>query len=74
MAGVTEMDRPRFFRWSAIGALLWVLSITLLGFFLGQAFPALGDNIDYAIIAIVAFTLIPLAYEAFKHRRELRHK
>ena len=72
VAGVTRMDRQRFFRWSAVGAVLWVLSITLLGYFLGQTFPALGDNIDYAIIAILVFSVVPIAYEAVKHRRDLR--
>lgn len=72
VAGVTQMERARFFRWSAIGAVLWVASITMLGYFLGQAFPALGENIDLAIIVIVAFTLVPLVYEAIKHRRKPR--
>ena len=39
VAGVTRMDRRRFFLWSAVGAVGWVLSITLLGYFLGQTFP-----------------------------------
>lgn len=69
VAGVTEMERRRFFLWSAVGALAWVLSITLLGFFLGQTFPALGQNIDYAVIAILLFSVIPVAYEWWKHRR-----
>ncbi len=46
-----------------------MVSITLLGFFLGQTFPALGQNIDYAVIAIMLFSLIPVAYEWRKHRR-----
>ncbi|MGB9011861.1 MAG: VTT domain-containing protein [Aeromicrobium sp.] len=74
VAGVTMMDRARFFRWSAVGAVLWVLSITLLGYFLGQTFPALGDNIDYAIIAILIFSVVPIVYEAIKHRRDLRRE
>ena len=69
VAGVTMMDRRRFFLWSAIGAVAWVLSITMLGFFLGQTFPALGQNIDYAVIAILAFSVIPIAYEWWRHRR-----
>jgi len=69
VAGVTMMERRRFFLWSAVGAVLWVFSITLLGYFLGQTFPALGENIDYAIIVILLFTVIPLAYEAIRHRR-----
>jgi membrane-associated protein len=69
VAGVTRMDRRRFFLWSFIGAVLWVLSITLLGYFLGAAFPGLGQNIDKAIFVILAFSVIPIAYEWFKHRR-----
>ena len=72
VAGVTLMDRRKFLLWSAVGALLWVISITLLGFFLGAAFPALGENIDYVTIAILAFTVVPLAYEWFKRRRHHR--
>ena len=69
VAGVTMMERRRFFLWSAVGALLWILSITLLGFFLGGIFPALGKNIDYAVIAILAFSVIPVAIEWWRHRR-----
>ena len=69
VAGVTEMHRGKFFTWSLVGSMLWVLSITLLGYFLGSAFPALGQNLDKAIIAILAFSLIPVAYEWWKHSR-----
>jgi membrane-associated protein len=70
VAGVTRMDRRVFLTWSFIGAVLWVLSITLLGYFLGQAFPSLGENLDKAIIVIVAVSLIPVAYEWWAHKRK----
>ncbi len=69
VAGVTRMDRRRFFMWSLVGAVLWVVSITLLGYFLGSAFPGLGENIDKAIIVILAFSVIPIAFELWRHRR-----
>ena len=69
VAGVTRMERHRFFVWSFVGAVLWVLSVCLLGFFLGDAFPALGESIDKLIIVIVAFSLIPIAIEWWRHRR-----
>ncbi|MFC6695373.1 DedA family protein [Nocardioides daphniae] len=69
VAGVTQMDRGRFFKWSMVGAVAWVVSITLLGALLGTVFPALGENIDYAIFAIIAFSLIPMAWEWVRHRR-----
>jgi membrane-associated protein len=69
IAGVTMMERRRFFTWSAVGAVLWITSITLLGFFLGQTFPALKENIDYAVLAILLFSVIPVAIEWWRHRR-----
>jgi membrane-associated protein len=66
------MDRRKFFAWSLIGAALWVCSITLLGYFLGnvpRVGPFLSENIDYAILVILLFTVVPIAYEAIKRRR-----
>jgi membrane-associated protein len=68
VAGISMMSRRRFLVWSAVGAVFWVLSITLLGFFLGNEVPWLKDNIDYAILVILAFSAIPIAYEWHKHR------
>jgi membrane-associated protein len=73
VAGVTRMPRRRFFLWSFIGAVLWVGSILALGFFLGSAFPSLGENIDKAILVILSFSIIPIAYEWWRHRRTHGH-
>ncbi len=70
VAGVTRMQRHRFFLWSLVGAVAWVLSVLLLGYFLGSAFPSLGANIDKAILVILAFSVVPIAYEWWKHRRK----
>jgi membrane-associated protein len=69
VAGVAQMDRRRFLVWSGVGAVLWVLVVTLLGYFLGSAFPGLGSNIDKAMIVILAFSAVPIVYEWLKHRR-----
>jgi membrane-associated protein len=69
VAGVTRMERRRFFLWSFVGAVLWVVSITLAGFFLGAAFPSLGENIDKAIIVIVGVSVLPIAWEWWRHKR-----
>ena len=74
VAGVSEMERVKFWLWSAIGALLWVVSIMCLGYFLGQAFPWFADNIDYLILGLLVLTVIPIAYEWRKNRREDREK
>jgi membrane-associated protein len=72
VAGVTMMQRRRFFVWSAVGAALWVVSVTTLGYLLGESFPALGENIDYAVLVILAFSVVPFTWEYFRHRRNAR--
>ena len=71
VAGVGQMDRRRFFTWSGVGALLWASGITLLGYFLGQAFPVLQDKLELAIIAIVAVSVLPVLVEYLRHRRQV---
>jgi membrane-associated protein len=72
IAGVTRMHRKRFFTWSAVGAALWVVSVTMLGYLLGESFPALGKNIDYAVLVILAFSVVPFIWEYIRHRRNSR--
>ncbi len=62
------MDRRRFFT-SGIGAALWVGVVTLLGYFLSRAFPVLQDKLDVAILLVVAVSLVPAAFEWWRHRR-----
>ncbi|HQR25847.1 MAG TPA: VTT domain-containing protein [Nocardioides sp.] len=69
VAGISRMHRGKFMMWSFLGAVLWVASITMLGFFLGATFPSLGKSIDKAVILILAFSIIPVAYEWWRHRR-----
>lgn len=70
VAGASRMERRRFFTWSAVGAVLWVFSITLAGYFLGKSFPGLGENIDVAIAIVVVVSVLPMVFEYLKHRRE----
>ncbi|MFC6715409.1 DedA family protein [Branchiibius cervicis] len=69
VAGVGQMERRRFFTWSAVGAVLWVVIVVLAGALLGKAFPGLGKNIDLAILVIVFLSVLPMIYEWVKHRR-----
>ena len=72
VAGVSRMERRRFFTWSAVGAVLWVTSLTLLGYFLGKSVPALADKLEIAVVLIVAVSVLPMAFEYVKHRRQAK--
>ena len=67
-AGVSSMEYRTFVRWNVIGGTLWAFGVTILGYFLGQVH-VIADHIELAIIAVVAVSLAPMAYEVLKHRR-----
>jgi membrane-associated protein len=69
VAGVSRMDRRRFFTWSAVGAVLWAAGLTLLGYFLGKSFPGLQDKLEIAILLIIGVSVLPMVFEYLKHRR-----
>jgi len=68
VAGASKMKRPRFFAWSLVGALLWVLGITLTGYFVGDTFPGLAKRIDYLILGLLLLTLIPAGIHWWRER------
>lgn len=68
VAGVTRMERRRFFEWSAVGAVLWVTSIMLIGYFLGSAFPSIGRNIDLVTYGLLAVTVVGVFIEWLRKR------
>jgi membrane-associated protein len=70
IAGVSEMNRIKFWLWSLVGAVGWVVGIMCLGYFLGQAFPWLSGKIDWVILGLLLLTVIPIGYEWRKNRRE----
>jgi membrane-associated protein len=69
MAGVGRMDPKRYFVYSAIGGVIWASGVTILGFFLGQI-EFVRANIEGIAILIVLLSLIPIAIEMIKARRE----
>lgn len=68
LAGVGKMERRTFVSANAIGAVLWAGFVTVLGYFLGQV-DVIKNNIELAAVAVVAISLLPVAIEYRRHRR-----
>ncbi|WP_103546157.1 DedA family protein [Streptomyces sp. SM1] len=70
-AGVGRMTYRTFFLFNVLGAVLWSVSLTLVGYYLGQiAF--VRDNIEGIVIGIVLVSGIPIIIEGIKMRRRAR--
>ena len=70
VAGVSKMHYRTFVKFNIIGGVLWGAGFIFLGYWLGSAFPAIGKNIEYAIIVIIVLSLIPIAIEYYRHKRK----
>jgi membrane-associated protein len=71
VAGVSRMDRRRFFTYSFIGAFLWATGVTLMGYFLGQV-AFVRTHIDVMLILIVAVSFVPVGVEYVRHRHQAK--
>lgn len=71
MAGVSRMNYRTFVVFNVIGGVAWGVSITTLGYFLGQV-EFVHDNLEPIILGIVALSVIPIAVELLKARRRSR--
>jgi membrane-associated protein len=69
IAGTSSMHYRTFVKFNVVGGVVWSVGFVLLGYFLGSAFPSIGDNLEIAIVIIVAFSLVPIAFEVLRHRR-----
>lgn len=69
VAGVGEMSYRRFFMYNVTGALAWVLSITVAGAVFGNL-PVIKRNFHIVIVAIIVISVLPIAIEMWKAKRE----
>jgi len=67
IAGIGRMDYRRFALFNVGGAMLWVTLLTLLGYFLGSQ-PLVKENLSFAILTIVALSLLPVVHETWRRR------
>lgn len=61
-AGVGRMPYRHFVTYNVIGALLWGVGITVLGYFLGQI-SFIHDNIEAILVLIVLVSVLPIFIE-----------
>ncbi|RZK50820.1 MAG: DedA family protein [Pedobacter sp.] len=69
IAGVVRLDFKKFAFYNIVGALIWICSLTLLGYFLGRKFAAqIEEYLVYIIVGFIAITAIPLINAFFKKK------
>lgn len=68
VAGIGAMSYPRFSMFNVAGAVGWVGSLTVAGYWFGNL-PWIQKNLTLVIVAIIAISLVPLFIGWLQHRK-----
>ncbi len=68
VAGVGKMRYRTYLTFDLLGGFLWAVGVTTLGHFLGEI-EFVRNNIEIAILAVIAVSLLPVAIELVRSRR-----
>jgi membrane-associated protein len=68
VAGAGEMKYRTYLLYCISGAFLWVTSITLLGYFLGNI-EWVKLNFEKFVLGIVFVSILPIIFKAFKRKK-----
>jgi membrane-associated protein len=68
VAGVGRMSYPKFAFYNVAGGIGWVISMSLLGYSLGNV-PIVQKHFEKVIILIIVISVLPVFFEIIRHRR-----
>ncbi|MDE2311915.1 MAG: VTT domain-containing protein [Patescibacteria group bacterium] len=72
LAGVGRMRYPIFFAYNVLGALIWSLTMSLFGFYLGKFIPHAERYLALILVGIVVISLAPAAVAILKDKDRRR--
>lgn len=64
IGGVAQMKYREYFPYSIVGGILWVSSMTLMGYFLGHS--QWGEKLHLIVMVIVGISLMPILFGFLK--------
>ncbi len=60
LAGIVKIDFKKFLFYNFLGAVLWITTLVMAGYWLGNMFPLLIDNVELIIVGLIVITAIPV--------------
>jgi membrane-associated protein len=68
IAGIVKLEYHKFFIYSLVGAILWVTSLVLAGYYMGKYIPGTKENLHFIVIFLIVITSIPFLYNWLKKK------
>lgn len=67
VAGIGQMNYGKFISYNIIGGAVWVVGLSLLGFFFGTI-PIVQENFEIVILGIIFISIVPIIIEFIRHK------
>jgi len=67
VAGIGRMNYTTFLTYNVVGGIVWVVGITLAGYFLGNI-PIIKDNFSKVVLIIIVLSVLPIIYSFIKEK------
>ena len=68
VAGIAQMKYKKFAQYNVVGGFLWIVSLTLMGYYLGRLIPGIEKHIEKVIIVIVFLSILPGIIKYLQHK------
>jgi membrane-associated protein len=69
VAGAAAMTASKFLFWNVLGGIIWVTVCMGAGYLFGNV-PVVKDNFSLVAIGIIGVSVLPIAIEMLRHKRE----
>lgn len=70
VAGVAEMNYRKFFTFDILGGAIWISSLTIAGYFLGEI-TWIRKNIELVALGIIFISILPIIIEIIKRKKSV---
>ncbi len=68
VAGIAGMKYGKFLLYNIAGGIGWIVSMTLLGYYLAVSFPGIHKNVEYVIAAVIFLSVVPIVIKYLQER------
>ena len=69
VGGMVDMNYKKFITYNILGCLAWVVSMTVLGFWLGE-YEWVKNNLEKIVIGLILITTLPVLYKMFVGKKK----
>lgn len=70
VAGAGRMKYRRFIAYSVVGGMAWVLSMTLIGYFLGRSIPNIEKHLHWVVGIVIIVSFLPVIHELYQAKKK----